>query len=418
MFKHMTLNQLINRLSDSILALLLILNCHSVFERSVNINFHIYELTLVVIAVNIIVKCLNRQYSEGIFKRRLLLAIYYMLIVLVVLLMSVSPGDYEKFLLRFMIAPIILIYIALIDVYEDNGIFKSFVNWVCIITIVSLVFWIAGSIFRVVYPSGKILIDWGNQYKINTYYYLYYETQYADLLFGITDTGYRNTALFIEGPMYGLVLDVSLVFVYFFDKQIKYKPIKVLIILAGIISTFSSTAFLFSGFLFALYLFEKEKYRKLLLYCGLPVLLAVGILLIVKKSQTGSFSWRMDDYRAGLITWLQHPIFGAGYNNWEAINDNKQIIDNLGYSNAFFTILCHGGIVYAMIYFIPCIYCFASKGYKEKVLAIMYLFLLFTTAFNTTFINFYIWAILLQEKYINEIEISKLDCEEKKNVII
>ena len=80
----------------------------------------------------------------------------------------------------------------------------------------------------------------------------------------------------------------------------------------------------------------------------------------------------MDDYKAGVITWLQHPFLGSGLSNTNGIQQNMSAWRsyNTGFSNSIMEILAEGGIYLSLFYFYAFIKGLYSgvnkKNYNEK----------------------------------------------------
>ena len=224
---------------------------------------------------------------------------------------------------------------------------------VFIIASISLFFWLAGSLLDIIEPNSYLTSIWADEdgRLINGYYYLYFETQKINLL-GFE--GWRNTSIFVEGPIFNIVLLVAFVNLLFLDKRSKKSiNIKALIILVSIFSVLSTTGIFLSIFilLYKFYFRNKLTRKRIRLLLSLsPVLLYATILflynLALDKAQTGSASMRVDDIHAGIIAWLDSPIVGNGYTHLEAIFKymNMSIRPNTGYSNGILSTLVQGGI--------------------------------------------------------------------------
>lgn len=273
---------------------------------------------------------------------------------------------------------------------------------VFIIASISLFFWLAGSLLDIIEPNTYLTSIWADEdgRLINGYYYLYFETQRINLL-GFE--GWRNTSIFVEGPMFNIVLLVALVNLLFLDKRSKKSiNIKALIILVSIFSVLSTTGIFLSIFilLYKFYFRNKLTRKRILLLLSLsPVLLYATILflynLALDKAQTGSASMRVDDIYAGIIAWLDSPIVGNGYTHLEAIFKymNMSIRPNTGYSNGILSTLVQGGITLFLIYFLPFILLFIKKGRDMKFVIIMWFVIMFSTIIDNTPLFLFLCAL-------------------------
>jgi hypothetical protein len=98
------------------------------------------------------------------------------------------------------------------------------------------------------------------------------------------------------------------------------------------------------------------------------VLLIVALEYIIQfklKNSLGSVSIRSDDFRAGMMAFLDHPIFGNGFNNLASIEahmDANRLLYNpeaialglnrAGFSLGFPEMLTLGGFYYAFFWLI------------------------------------------------------------------
>ena len=273
---------------------------------------------------------------------------------------------------------------------------------VFIIASISLFFWLAGSLLDIIEPNSYLTSIWADEdgRLINGYYYLYFETQKINLL-GFE--GWRNTSIFVEGPIFNIVLLVAFVNLLFLDKRSKKSiNIKALIILVSIFSVLSTTGIFLSIFilLYKFYFRNKLTRKRILLLLSLsPVLLYATILflynLALDKAQTGSASMRVDDIHAGIIAWLDSPIVGNGYTHLEAIFKymNMSIRPNTGYSNGILSTLVQGGITLFLIYFLPFILLFIKKGRDMKFVIIMWFVIMFSTIIDNTPLFLFLCAL-------------------------
>lgn len=391
------------KLIDILLSLFLILNCQSIYQNSYIIDYHIYEITLVLIIVSMIIKYL--QYPIDIVKLNHLavFTLIYFVITIIILVASVSSNDILSFSARFLIAPIILLYFIPICHTKDKiQLLLYFVIWTCIITAISLVFYVLGTNLNILQPTNTFIFKWGNINTAQSFYNIYFgNVQYVDggILNGVT---YRNTAIFVEGPMYAAILDIALYSLYLFKNYFKYFKICLVILWLGIVTSNSTAAILIGIIITFLFFKNSTSFQKIKNILIIPIIvMMIGLIfnLLNKKmgnfTQTSSFGIRFDDYIAGFKACLAKPIFGWGYNNLAGINIFRKNLVNGGYSNSIFAILNGGGIIFGSLYFIPITYALFSKNKIQIELAVIYFALLSIILFYTSYINFFIWALLL-----------------------
>lgn len=391
------------KIVDILLALFLILNCQSMYQNSDVVNYHIYEITLALIVISIIIRYLQYPIDKAKLNHIAAFSLIYYILAILVLVACVSKSDLLSYSARFLFAPIILLYfVPICNLKNKFQVLIYFVIWTCIITAISLFFYIFGTNFDILHPTGLFQYKWGLSHSVPSFYNLYFgNVQYVNggFLNGLT---YRNTAIFVEGPMYAAVLDLALYFLYLLKTYFRHFKLYVVILWLGIVTS-NSTAAMVIGIIVTFLTFKNTvafKRAKEVAIVPLFVLLLVLIISLINKkagtfSQTSSFGIRFDDYISGFKAWLSSPIFGWGYNNLDGINYFRENMANGGYSNSLLAILNGGGIIFGMLYLIPIIYSLHSRNKMQVELACVYISLLILILFYTSYINFFIWALLL-----------------------
>ncbi|WP_276804365.1 O-antigen ligase family protein [Lactobacillus hominis] len=405
-------NSFFEKLTDILLALFLILNCQSMYQNSYNVNYHIYEITLFLIITSMIIKFLKYPIDLLEINKLSVFSLLYFIVAVITLVVSVSSTDFLSFSARFLIAPFILLYfVPICDTKNKIQLLLYFVKWVCIITVVSIFFYVMGTTMNLIHPTGTFIYKWGNVNIAQSFYNIYFgNVQYTSggILKGLD---FRNTAIFVEGPMYAAVLDLALYFLFVFKTYFKNFKICLVILWLGIITSNSTAAILIGILVVFLFIKNSTAFKKVQKIIIIPVaILLIWLIfdLLNKKmgnfNQTSSFGIRLDDYIAGFRAWLARPMFGWGYNNLSGINIYRNNLSNGGYSNSILAILNAGGLVFGSLYFIPIIYALFSKINKQIELALLYFFLLALILFYTSYINFFIWALLIDRKFWLELK--------------
>lgn len=292
---------------------------------------------------------------------------------------------------------------------------KKFANVVFIIAIISLFFWLFGSVLKVIKPTGILYTTWtGNDTlkRVDSYYGIYFETQSANVFGLINYRIVRNTAIFTEAPM------ASFVFLMAFLAEL-FRPDKInrkicLLFAVSVLSAMSTTGI--TALIVALclkYVFSRSKSKgafsfKLLI---LPAMLFAGMLLfdffISQKLGTSSGATRMDDFVAGYKAWLDSPIFGNGYGNTRAYQKYMSSFrkNNLGFSNSPMLVLAYGGIYLFIPYILS-----AFIGISRLIFRRDWTKVFFYSAFLYTFIitvvpfqmlTFYLFFCLAREGQSN-----------------
>lgn len=377
-----------------LLALFLILNNQTVFQNSISFNYHIYEITLLLIIVTTLYQIEKNGIYENKFKSLLNLSFIYYVYLSIISIASVGVDQLVSFWARYASLPFVFFYFSSNASYIVKiELFRKVVNVMVVISCISLFFWIFGSTFKMITPTGVALFEWGTVNEVSSYFNIYFETQYVDWL-GI-DFFWRNTAIFVEGPMMSLTLIIAITLIYYFDDIWHIATWKKFILAFAIITSFSVTGyFILWGFV-VLKLYRSKKFRAIMIVMLIPLsLYAIQVMMDMKQS-TGSYSLREDDYYVGFITWLQNPIFGWGFNNWEALQANMKGRANDGFSNSIFSVLTQGGILMGLMYFIPILIGITSKEFKRFVVCIVYAILFISIIFQTAYVNFFLFCLMI-----------------------
>ena len=377
-----------------LLALFLILNNQTVFQNSISFNYHIYEITLLLIIVTTLYQIEKYGIYENKFKSLLNLSFIYYVYLSIISIASVGVDQLVSFWARYASLPFVFFYFSSNASYIVKiELFRKVVNVMVVISCISLFFWIFGSTFKMITPTGVALFEWGTVNEVSSYFNIYFETQYVDWL-GI-DFFWRNTAIFVEGPMMSLTLIIAITLIYYFDDIWHIATWKKFILAFAIITSFSVTGyFILWGFV-VLKLYRSKKFRAIMIVMLIPLsLYAIQVMMDMKQS-TGSYSLREDDYYVGFIPWLQNPIFGWGFNNWEALQANMKGRANDGFSNSIFSVLTQGGILMGLMYFIPILIGITSKEFKRFVVCIVYAILFISIIFQTAYVNFFLFCLMI-----------------------
>lgn len=400
----------ISKVIDILLALFLILNCQSLYQNSATSNYHIYEITLILILISMLLHGIqNPLISKEKANHTAMYSLIYFFITVFILIVDVSTSDWLSYSARFLIAPIILFYFLPINNLKNKvRLMRYFVSWTILITLVSLFFFILGTNLNLISPTGTFQYKWGNILNAQSYYNLYFGgVQYVDggILKGVL---YRNTAIFVEGPMYAAVLDLALFFLYILKDDFRFFKTAFLVLMIGIITSNSTTAIII-GIILTFFVFRDTSFaKKLKNIIILPIIIIVVFLLIEiiftkagSFSSTSSFGIRYDDYIAGFQAWIRSPILGWGYNNLSVINSFRENAANAGFSNSIFAILNSGGLLFGSLYLFPIFHalCRKKRNHMQVEFSLVYLLLIILVLFYTSYINFFIWALLLDDDF-------------------
>lgn len=214
-----------------------------------------------------------------------------------------------------------------------------------------LFFSILSSIIYLLYLIGFPLPVITREFDM-TFYYM--ESISPEKVFGFLN--YRNYGIYWEPGMYQVYLNLLLIYVLFYGKNIlsikKYVSLIVYIVLV-IISTGSITGFLALAIITFFYVIRNNnKYIKIAAYITLPILLVFLIpffqnLFDVKATNdSGSYEKRTIDLVTAYTLFLQKPLLGFGLVNNAYTSFTADLFEDMrGCSNGFSNLLINFGLI-------------------------------------------------------------------------
>lgn len=390
---------------DYMWIILIIVQCHSIYtvkSEPFNLTVPLLVTTAMLLLLNLLRFTLSIKF---IHKFIYMLGLYFIAIVTFFLTNIGANLTILNITKYFIMLPL---FFLINSIYMNKKILPAllskFVNVVVILAIFSLFFWIFGTLLNVVHPTSTVINQWSGGRLINSYYNLYFETQQM-IFFGIHII--RNSGIFAESPIWGLILSIAYVTDLLILKSDKNNKRNIIIL--TMLSTISTTGIIIIG-LAILYKITTNRHKaKLLLF---PVTLGLGfslLLLLSEKSETVSANLRVDDYNIGFKVWKASFWIGHGLNNGIlAIQSYIPTFErSLGYSNTLFVILAQGGLLLFLIYFSPMILILFKKNINlDFKFAIILFFILVTTIiFEGTFLFF--WILTLSYSYYSFVTLDK-----------
>lgn len=398
---------------EMIVALTLILDCNSIWAKQImpkgnSLLFYVSIFLLFIIVVKDILKdkYILLKNKKLFLRTALTIVIIDLISFIFILFNNFNSGSFVlKFILLFNLFVILLVTKSISGNLNDLLIKVS--NIICFFALISLILYFLGFVFKIISPNLQVLLNWGDERYVNSYYNLLYETQYFSI-FGMRLV--RNTGIFTEAPMYAFLLIIALTVQLFFY-EVKPNKTKISILVITTITTFSTIGIGSLSLLIILYFLNQMKtgdYKKILKNKVVIFIMACSFILSAafiyqkieaSRDKMGSYSIRMDDFKVGIEVWKKNKIFGAGYENYDFF---KQHVDkslrgtDIGGSSGIMHIMMHGGIWLLMLNVVPyllCIYVsFKNKDNKNIIICLLFLGLLLVTAVQYTFITIYLLA--------------------------
>ena len=377
-------------LVEYILMFLLIIEANSIYTDQFGTS-KIRFLIIAIMGVLVLLNSVQLVVTRNVIKKVLTFYILYF-ISLVSLVLMHSDFD-NKFILNYFVAlplGVLLVVVYLIK-FNFLVLVEKFNNIVLLLAIISLFFWIFGSVLQFLSPTNYILSNWAENRIDSSYYGIYYETQRI-LVFD--NVFIRNTGMFPESPMWSFPLCLALINEHYLVK--KSSNIKKMILSLTILTTFSTTGIFVAGLIYIYKLIYKYKGKYKVFFLTI-VSTIIGFLAIVlrEKSKTGSASLRYDDFEIGLSIWKENIFFGVGGSFSAAITSRMEASTRgLGYSNGLFVVLVTGGIILFLISFSWLVYFMVSRIKLDyKFIGLLILFLIFNTIVSETILFLFICAI-------------------------
>ncbi len=413
---------IINNMMDYLMAFLLILSCGSVYDNINNVNLYISECFLIILFIRVLILIFKNVHNNKNIKKCIIFSLIYILYQTFYVIYHLNKRNVNNDIIVY-VAKMIFTILLLILYYvlcEENKfkiILDKISKIVLFISIISLFFFILGSIFQLIKYTNLVEINFGKLRQIKSYFMVYFEAQ-ATILFNKYTT--RNCAIFCEAPMFSIVLLISLSYELFIKKD--KKIVNIIIYYLTILSTISTTGIVVGAILgiikIAQYIYIKIKNRKcnkiIYIISILLILIAiiVGVIAIKDKLKSPSFKIRMDDYLAGFKAWNDHKIMGNGYHNYEYVDQYTLIDRNIvgGQSNSLLNLLAEGGIWNLLVYFIPFIILtikyIKNKDYNSLIFLLTLLVIFSTIIFTYTImiLNFvaYGWSKMLKKQEVEK----------------
>lgn len=399
---------------------ILVLVMSLVFNSTIYTSIHLFNLSFrfFLFLSSSVLFIISIYFLSSDISSLLKMYIRYIIVCAILLLDQLlrSEMPFNKVLLLIIFPLLILPFVVKERITNSNLFFVYFCNVMTVISVVSLFFTLLGLIG--LSPNSGINSLWSGGTYVSGYFYLHFfpggTQKIPFLVFSIL----RNSSIFPESPIFGYFLSLTLIFQNFIINPKRVMDKKSLIMYITIFTTASTTALMV-----ALGVFVIKSVRGITephlrnIYLGLLVLLLlISLIFIIRlklKNSFGSVSVRQDDFHAGLMAFLDKPLFGNGFKNMDSIEtymDANRLLYNsqsvasgmnkAGFSLGLSEMLALGGIYYAFFWLIlpSCMYMFIQRT-NLKVWVPLFNFLLValliindTYMFIFTIIYFYVYG--------------------------
>lgn len=408
-------------LIEYILAFVIILRTYTMFERDPYYGFSVTTTNMVLTVccmVRILLSSSRKKLClERSFIHRILIAAVISFLCVTVPRYNVVNGIIGFFF------PLTMLIMMFAFCKNWRCILHKLSNIMFVIAIISLFFYFFGTILGAVSASGYANFRYGEVMKsCRTFYRLYYEAQRQQGT-QFLQTSYRNTGIFIEAPMYNIMLCVAHAAELSFEK--KHRPIVVAVLTITIISTFTTTGILYLLCVCVIFVLNsgKEKIVKALKFVAFPLVLLLICFIILEVvgnkletvSGSNSFSVRMEHMISFFRMWMDRPLFGFGYGNEEAFYQYTSY--KQGYSLGLPALLGRSGGAIFCLYFIPWISWFIKSlhGNRKELYFLIGTFVcLFLTAVIYQPVLYLIIALQLLHERTSNTDDMQERCEKRR----
>lgn len=347
--------------------ILLTIDCFSIYYKL--IGYQILQIVNILLC-GIMILC-NNNIDMGLRRKDAYFIVYYIAVCSILMLL----GDYKYLgFISGCFVPVILFYIFIAINNRMELIFKIFCifsNVICVICIISLVFYFAGSLIGMIQPSSTLnysTIGWSD-FNYNSYWGVYFD---GHKTFFMGKTILRNIGIFVEGPVFTYVIITSLYIEMYFTARVKKSKLMLLFITA--LTTYSTTAIAISAILVFVYIYQnymRKSILKLLVPIGTIIVCYIIVTVVTDKLMDGndSGSVRLDDFIACIKCFADNPLIGVGFNDVRGIDPYRGAFRQTGLAGMSagipFVFAC-GGILHGSVYAVPIILS-GIKSIRKKI---------------------------------------------------
>ena len=374
------MSRLLERLINIVVCLVFILNLGTVYFTMHYDQFAMISVALFLAALVIILL----HYRIAITGKQTVFFIFYALFFIPYAIWSKAGSGILLFCA--MIPLSMLLYTYYSKYGKTRELINTFINCVLIIGLVSTFFWLTGSLFHLLSPTGRVLLMWsGKKTYVSTYYNIYYEPQRNHLnIFGFM-LNMKNCGIFSEAPMASCVYSTALLLNAYLSREKRFKEF---VLMFYILTTQSTTGVIIVITYLVSILYKKKMHHvlsylfKILIACVITVIsIFVAWKLVQMKLATGSGDVRSNKFIEEFNAFLLSPLWGNGFNKY--MN---------GSSNSITSILADGGIILFGFYYFPVIAIMIRYRQNKHFFFILLLYLMMvsitcviTTYFMTGF---------------------------------
>lgn len=382
-----------------VVIIIMIYDCNSIFTAGTHSNI-LNRLTSYIMILSVLI-LITLSYNSTIEISQYIINVSIITIYLIIyILIQRNQGAFQfgfTYLIRFILMFSLAYFVC--QNHEITLFINIYINLITLIAIISLFFWLFGSVLNFVHPNQSYLSIWtGNYESVPSYFNVYFETQKLD-------STIRNSAIFTEAPMASLSFSIALILEVLYSKIKNFHLCRVIILVLAVLSTLSSTGYIFLILLmgYIMLIRKNGNYMNAIKLVLVPVIMFILILLVRsvlnRKLVTSSGFERSKDFVNSFKAWVKYPIIGLGINTGQSSKDVANWdIGSFGYSTSFGKILGENGIYILILYLISAVKSFyigiQQKDTNRIFITIMMIYLFVLTLFANTYLIFFIFSVM------------------------
>lgn len=310
----------------------------------------------------------------------------------------------------------VLAYLVIKIVSQKFGVcylLKAFTQIMVLITCISIVGYVFGTLLKVIHPIETIpssVLNWSSWYGYNNYGYVYYDGQYTQIMgFNLL----RNIGVFAEGPLFATLLTEAIYCNLFLMEKNK---VHTAILFIGALTTFSSTVIAVGSILIFIDFYQNHlRHKKMIVIAPILAVFSLWIagMFLYDKLFSGNISGniRLDDIGACFKSWKASPLIGNGFKNIDVLARYRASWrgNEAGLSCGIGGVLSDGGIILGGIYIVPfivaCTRFLKSKNKKILGFIILHFVILFIMISHYTAYGMVLMAfswVCIDEKFVSK----------------
>ena len=267
------------------------------------------KITLVILLFVLFLECLTNPKRLEKMKTDYIYIAVFAIVFLIISCLN-APSELFGLFMKMALFGLILNYCR---AEQNLRVFLNcFFRIIIVLSVIALIFFIVLYLLEIKLPF--VTIEGG---KYRSYFGLFVDTDLYLTSFGAF-YGIRLQSIFWEPGVYAVYLILAIYYYSFYKKRINFGIVFLLIVCLCL--TQSTTGLMLGVLIIAAVLVRSIKSSQERWLIALPLIaiaLGIAFLFLIAKKNSGSHSFglRMYDFIRSAEIWMQHFLFGTGYNN-------------------------------------------------------------------------------------------------------